>query len=254
MTQPPEEEFFVGYLAQSPRARRTALGLGAALLLLLWAAGFALARSSAGAGRAKFAFGQSAGELGVLTSAPEPVFWTLDPQLPGGVRATLLVRQGKFGLAGAAFDRHVVRVRGSVIEREGRRMIELASAPEAADGALDDAARAQLLSPERRVLGPVSLSGEIVDSKCFLGRMRPGDRRTHRACAQQCIAGGIPPLFVTRDARGRETHYLLANARGESIAAEVLPFVAEPVLVRGQLVQQGDLLIVNTAPDQITRL
>jgi hypothetical protein len=254
MTQPRDEEFFVGYLALSPRLRRNALTLGAAAMLLLLAAGFALARTSAGAGKAKFAFAQSRGDLGLLTTAPEATFWTLDPSVAGGVRGTLLARQGKFGLPPSSMDGHVVRVRGTQIERDGRRMIELAATPELADDALSQADRAQLLAPAARDLGPVSLSGEIVDSKCYLGRMRPGDHRTHRACAQQCIAGGIPPLFVTRDARGVETQYLLATPAGQSIAHSILPFVAEPVLVQGRLIAQGDLLIIQTSIDRVVRL
>lgn len=254
MTQPREEEFFVGYLALSPRARRSALALAAALFALLLAAGFALARTSAGAGKAHFTFARSQGDLGVLTAAPEAVFWSLDPSLPGGVRSTLLARQGKFGVKPSAVDGHVVRVRGTVIERDGRRMIELAAAPELADDALAAADRERLLALSTRDLGTVSLSGEIVDSKCYLGRMRPGAQRTHRACAQQCIAGGIPALFVTRDAHGVETQYLLATHAGQSIAQEILPFVAEPVLVQGRLVAKGDLLIIHTAIDQVVRL
>jgi hypothetical protein len=34
--------------------------------------------------------------------------------------------------------------------------------------------------------GPVELTGEIVDSKCFLGVMVPGSGKTHKECASLC--------------------------------------------------------------------
>ena len=53
-----------------------------------------------------------------------------------------------------------------------------------------------------RPLGSLQIEGEIVDIKCWLGRMKPGDGRTHRACGQFCIQGGIPP-HMGRTRRGR---------------------------------------------------
>ena len=47
-------------------------------------------------------------------------------------------------------------------------------------------------------LGVATLRGEIVDSKCYLGAMKPGDQKTHKACATLCIRGGIPPVLVER--------------------------------------------------------
>ena len=38
----------------------------------------------------------------------------------------------------------------------------------------------------------VTLKGEIIDPKCYLGAMKPGGGKTHKACAMRCIAGGIP--------------------------------------------------------------
>lgn len=255
MTPPPEDEFFVGYLPLPKSLRRPLAAIVSALVVLLLAAGYVLASSTAGAGNGKFAFGKAEGTLGLLSAKPEAMLWTLDPSVTGGVRGTLLVRQGKFGLSARAamLDGQLVRVKGASIERDGRRLIELAAEPEAATDATDRERRA-LEAIATRPLGEVSLRGEIVDSKCFLGRMRPGDQRTHRACAQLCIAGGIPPLFVTRDAAGAETQYLLSTYDGQSLARPLLSFVAEPVEIRGRVVQQGDVLVLQTDPTQVSRL
>ena len=36
-------------------------------------------------------------------------------------------------------------------------------------------------------LGPATLKGEILDAKCFLGVMKPGQTKVHRKCAIRCI-------------------------------------------------------------------
>src|SRR5262245_38198509 len=170
-------EFFVGYLPMSAGFKRVVLGIGVGGLMLLLAAGFALASTTHGAGPAKFAFGKSEGTLGVLTTEPSAVLWTLDSSVPGGVRGTLLVRSGKFGLSPRARELagRPVRVSGQSIERDGQRMLELSGDPKPADGELSDADSARLASRVMRSLGEVTLRGEIEDSKCYLGRMRPGD-------------------------------------------------------------------------------
>ncbi|HKU43031.1 MAG TPA: hypothetical protein VJR89_32955 [Polyangiales bacterium] len=251
-----EVEFFVGYLPMSARFKRVVLGLGLGGLLLLLAAGFALASTTHGAGPAKFTFAKSQGTLGVLTTEPTPVLWTLDPSLEHGVRGTLLVRSGKFGLSARARELagKPVRVSGQSIERDGQRMIELAAEPQPVDGELTDAERTLLAGPVTRSLGEVTLRGEIEDSKCYLGRMRPGDERTHRACAQLCISGGIPALFVVREEHGTARQLLLADRQGHSIDRALLPYVAEPIEITGELRQLGNLWVLETSLDGVKRL
>jgi hypothetical protein len=255
MTPPRDDEFFVGYLPLPKSLRRPLLLIVVVTLSLLMAAGYVFASTTAGAGRGKFAFGKAEGTLGLLTVKPEAMLWTVDPTLADGVRGTLLVRQGKFGLSkrAAALDGELVRVKGATVARDGHRMIELAADPLLA-GDASAAERAALQSIPSRDLGEVTLRGEIVDSKCYLGRMRPGDQRTHRACAQLCIAGGIPPLFVARAADGVETQYLLSTYDGASLAEPLMPFVAEPVEIRGRVVQRGDVQVLQTDVQHVSRL
>ena len=112
---------------------------------------------------------------------------------------------------------------------------------------------ARLTSVPSEDLGTVTLRGEIVDSKCYAGRMRPGVGHGHRACAQLCILGGIPPVLVTVGADGHETHYVLASTQGERVNEAVAPFAAEPVEVRGRLERRGDLQVLHIDPTEIRR-
>lgn len=84
--------------------------------------------------------------------------------------------------------------------------------------------------------------------------MKPGFGETHRTCAVRCIAGGIPPLFVTRDEQGQATTYLLTDRAYAAINEQVLPYVSEPVQVQGRLERRGDLLVLGIDTDQILRL
>ncbi len=100
----------------------------------------------------------------------------------------------------------------------------------------------------------MTLRGEIVDSKCYLGAMKPGAGRVHRACAQICLEGGIPPVLVVRDASGKERHYVLTSQEGGPVHREVLPFVAEPVSVAGSVVRRAGVNWLSIDPEAIERL
>lgn len=244
----PDEEFFVGYLPTPPGLTRFALGVAAVILVVFGgvAAGAALLERAPGA-----AHQRPAEITGRLIAAPYGMVRYEDE---GRIRHVLLVRGGKFGAPArdvTRLDGRAVTVQGLALERDGRELLELRAA--IAEAALDDDARARLDAVPTEDLGDVTVDGEIVDSKCYYGRMRPGGGRTHRACAQVCIAGNIPPVLVTHDRAGRATHYLLASRDGTSVAREVLPFVAEPVRVSGRLSRVADLLVLRIDPSTIAR-
>jgi len=83
-------------------------------------------------------------------------------------------------------------------------------------------------------LAAVELTGEIVDSKCYLGVMNPGNGKVHRDCAVRCISGGIPPAFLVRDADGRSKILLLTNWNSEH-----LNHIAERITLRGHLTRSA---------------
>jgi hypothetical protein len=149
-----------------------------------------------------------------------------------------------------------VRVRGTLLHRDDRWMLELASG----DGviqtirSLGSNDEQELRAPTDRSVGSVSLRGEIIDPKCYLGAMKPGGGKTHKACAALCISGGVPPMFVTRDAELHETFYLLVDKDGHAINDPVLPFVGDPVELKGELLFRGDLRVLRIDPQWINRL
>jgi hypothetical protein len=143
-------------------------------------------------------------------------------------------------------DGQVVSLDGSLIYRDGKIMIEVRPNSILADGAG---------SPGRAVsLGMYTLRGEIVDSKCYLGVMKPGNLKPHKACAIRCISGGIPPVLCVRDGEGRALYVMLAGPGGEPINAALLDFVAESIAVTGEVERRDDLLMMKLDPAMIRRL
>lgn len=107
--------------------------------------------------------------------------------------------------------------------------------------------------PPMESLGQATLSGEIVDSKCFLGVMNPGAGRVHRECAIRCISGGVPPVFVALDAGGKSHFLWLTDLAGKPLSKQILDYVAEPVRVSGGLYRQGSLIFFRIDPSSLRR-
>ena len=103
-------------------------------------------------------------------------------------------------------------------------------------------------------LGQQTLIGEIVDSKCYLGVMNPGQLITHRACAIRCISGGIPPVLLVRQTNGPALYFLLVSSDGRPVNKQVLSMVTEPIEVTGNVERQGELLILRADPATYRRV
>lgn len=190
---------------------------------------------------------------GLLLARPYPMLYAED-RGDGKPGFLLLVEMGKHGGGRrvAPLDGQRVSVSGWLLRRDGRLMLEM----EPGEGALRPVPVAAIVAqlPPIRPLGRVTLRGEIVDAKCFLGAMKPGEGKTHKECATLCIAGGIPPMLVTRDADGTATYYLLMDPSGGPLDSGALPFIADPVEVSGDVEAQGDLLRLRVRVEGIRRL
>jgi hypothetical protein len=103
----------------------------------------------------------------------------------------------------------------------------------------------------------VILRGEIIDPKCFLGAMKPGDGKTHKACATLCLEGGIPPMFVERTGASSIRYHLLVGPDGTALTGEalaaILPFVADDVVLSGTRYRRGDLDFLEIQPGAVRR-
>ena len=92
----------------------------------------------------------------------------------------------------------------------------------------------------------VTIRGEIVDSKCALGAMSPGDGKSHKICSIRCIRNGTPPLLKVRNRGGKGYRYYLLTDQGKKGANElVIPFIGEPVDVKGTLIRDANLVMIE---------
>ncbi len=246
--------FFVGYLPMPAPLKKFYWPLVVSLLIVCGLLGYWVAAQQKTSGAATWHTAQTTTMQGILTLHPYPALHRLNPQNPGEVESVLLVRQGKHSANqfAARFDRQRVVIDGHKINRGGWSMLEIAaeeSIQKENSAPLDEAtARLQALSAIRP-LGKISLKGEIVDSKCFLGVMKPGAGTIHKACAEVCLLGGIPPMLVAKDAQNQKFGYLIAHPNGSDASAALAKYAAEPVQITGQLQQQGSLLFIQMNDD-----
>ena len=247
------DDFYIGYRRQAPP------GLGrflrrAVLSLLLAAAvvAVALAALQEEFDPGVFEFGVVRGFEGVVHAEPHPLLLVDRPGRAASEPSRfLLVAAGKHGADAevAGLDRRRVRLRGTLIHRQGRTMVEVVAGSVEATGEVVAETGAGPVD-----LGNQTLRGEIVDSKCYLGVMKPGRGKPHRACATLCIRGGIPPVLRVVTAGGEHRHLLLTDENGGAVNDRVLEMVAEPVEVTGRVLRDGDLLLLRADPRSIRRL
>ncbi len=147
------------------------------------------------------------------------------------------------------FDGQRVKLKGTKIYRDDLQMIEVA-----ADSIVKTGGEAQKFDEKEESLGSLSLKGEIVDSKCYLGVMNPGQSKPHRDCAVNCLRGGIPALFVVKDLNGNISELWLFGNDGKPVNDRILDFVAEPVEIPGEVRRKGDYLYFYADPNKIKRL
>jgi hypothetical protein len=242
------DEFYIGYLPKAPAATaRYVRRVVAALAAGLMAAGLALAVLLPYLGEGVFEFGRVRDFHGVMRCDA-----ATGPRLTDEEVDYLLVGPGKNGaieMCGAAGQ--TVRLAGTLITRDGRRLIETAGPARVLANGLVSAALAGEVkdSGEPSVsLGTMTLTGEIVDPKCYFGVMNPGEGRAHRACAILCLRGGITPVFVVRDRAGATAHLLITGPSGESITEALLRWVGEGVAGQGEVVRTGRWLAWRLDP------
>ena len=254
--EPRDGDFFVGYLPKAAAGlarflKPRVLGLvalSATLAVLVTA-------SQRPFSKAAFEFGETRDFEGWVQLIPYP---TLLVERPGSSAERysryLLVNPGKFGAGEtlADYDGKHVRLSGTLVYRDDRTMIELL--PETVQIAGQDTPLGSDTAAWGTSLGSHTFRGEIVDSKCFLGVMKPGNLKPHRACATRCISGGVPPVLLVRREDGTALYLVLTGEDGGAVNEDVLDLVAEPVEITGEVLRYDDLLLLRADPAGFERL
>jgi len=246
-TQRPNE-FYVGYLPDAPpRLAGFTRHLVVTTLVLAAAILTTMALAQRRYQPAAYEYGHETAVIGTVRAAPYPI---LEVQRPGSDRVSryLLAAAGKKGAQAivAPLDGRRVALRGALAYRDGLTLLEV-SAAKPSPGS-PPSSTPTVTAPQN--LGRFDLVGEIVDGKCYMGVMNPGEGKTHRECAARCVAGGLPPILVVRDAGGHRLELLLVNRRGAPIAG-VARWAGRVVAVTGRVLRLGDLWLLEADPSSL---
>jgi hypothetical protein len=246
-----KDEFYIGWQEKTPpqTAKVVRSSLICVLSFTVIIAGI-IGFSQRLIGRSVFEWGKVKEFSGVLKANPVPHLVA-----HGGTnRFYYLVRPWKYGFdpeLAAKFDGQQVTLRGTLIHRDDQAMIEVERGS-VTSGNVDYANGLRLT--DSASLGEHTFTGEIVDSKCFLGVMNPGQLKPHRACAVRCISGGVPPVLLIRETNGTAHYLLLVSRDGKPMNKQILELVAEPVRITGELVRQGEMLVLRADPSMYRRI
>ena len=278
--------FYVGYVDDTPPgvsrfARRVVIGL----LLLAAVLGAVLALLLERFDEGVFEYGTVRDYEGELLVDPHPRLLTADGPAEGyllvGIGKQALDVNGEFGAPWTPSPSRKTELSGTLIRNPEAAMLEVHSieltegaaqagsgtepgapaGPETGVSPLDSesvgAAADADPAPDAatnviRVRGH-TLLGEIVDTKCYLGAMKPGRGKPHRDCAALCIRGGIPAALLVRTENGERHLVHLLNRQGQPLGRELLEWVGEPVEVWGTLRRRDNRLFLRTITIRPTR-
>ena len=245
------DEFYIGWEDKAaPDLGRFVRRIVWLLLIAVFGGALALAARQRTIGVSVFEWGTVKSFSGILKLAPYPhllVPRSRTANAQNEFSTYYLVAPFKHGLDqenSSALDGKTVSLKGTLIYRGNQTMVEaLPDSIKIADPQLPLPVDGETVS-----LGRQTFVGEIVDSKCYLGVMNPGQFIPHRDCAILCISGGIPPILFVRQKIGPPIYLLLASADNQPVNQQVLDLVAEPVQITGDVERQGNLLILRADP------
>lgn len=244
------DEFYVGYFPQAPHGiGRAARGFTLRILAAVLAAGLLLALAQDHADPGAFDYGHHQKLFGQVRSKPYPMLLAPGAGLTDRQAVYtryLLVAEGKHGAQSAldSLDGQWVELTGTRIHRGHREMLELAAGGISVVTPAPNV-RLGISVPSPKSLGRMRLVGEVVDSKCWLGVMKPATGSVHRGCAARCLSGGIPPLLMLQDSTGATVHLLLTGPDGEPASQRFLPLVGQEVALTGDVFEEGELLVMR---------
>ena len=240
-------DFFVGYLPFPDVLKPFYRILLPILLLVGFGAVYFFASDTPETGTGKWELNTKVTVEGRLTLDPYPMIVPSDSTR----QAVLVVQIGKLSarplLEGQ--EGKSISLSGYMIERGPWQMLEIDNT---------DVPEPIAASTPRRDTGGteqlVSLTGEIVDSKCMLGVMKPGVGKVHRSCAELCVMGGIPPMLLVKNSSGEKAAYLLMDEQGGAVGRALLPHIAVPVQVTGTAFRLNGMPAIKINPTSVARL
>lgn len=192
-----KDSFFVGYAKTPNRNRRFLLGAIPLMIMAMGGLGGLIAAKQKKPAAATWGK-RSISLRGRLIKEPYPHLLVANNYAQKGYDTVFLVQKGKQGFH--KIVRHIndkyISVQGRLLSRHDIRnnyLLESDPSLSVIKG------KAAIGNSKINDLGTHTLTGRIMDSKCYFGVMKPSDGMTHKACASLCVRGGIPPIFVPQE-------------------------------------------------------
>ena len=256
-----KDPFYVGYLPAPGRFAFFSAVLIPVLILVGVVSAGIVGSSHKDPGTGIWDLSQPIEMTGFADMAPYPVLRVQKNEgtLLPTYQTVFVVSEGKIGAADriAPLAGREVRATGFLIERDGMRMLELVGGLDAVEEIPDVRAQPPATLPpiDKASAGSYTLKGQIIDSKCYLGVMKPGEGKPHKSCATLCIIGGIPPMFMTQNPAGERTVYLVTDMDGSTaVKSGVTEYIADWIEVTGEVETQGDIAVFKIDSKTIRRL
>lgn len=261
-----KDEFYIGWMANAPdnfaKHIRNVVFVMVGLVVI---AGVALAIGQKKFSTSSFEFGQLTEVKGIYQQFPVPSLKVMTGQDAFGRTAYItmpLVGYGKFGAEGLItalekeknmnLDNKQVIFKGTLLYSDGKTLLQIDKNDDPLIAVSD--INEKITTPEVKQIGTITLTGEILDPKCYFGVMKPSHGKPHRDCAIRCIAGGISPVFWTRNEKGETNYYLILDENGQKMNNTLKDHVAEPVSLTARAVQHDDWTILYTKRESIRRI
>lgn len=242
--------FFVGYLAVPGPLRRFLLLACAVVVAVFVGTGLLIGSTQDAPPPSGFRFDYGRQTVtGVIELTPYPLLRVTEGNdliLPG--KTLMLVGQGKSGVDARAMglEGQLATVSGVVLQRGTIDMMQLRGGRQGLTAVEGDA-------PEMATehLGRWKVAGEICDGKCLYGAMRPGRGLAHKACANLCLIGDVPPVFVsTQEIEGTD-FMLITGPDGNRLPDEAYHYIGQFVTLEGDLERRGDMLVLRMDTDTL---
>lgn len=242
--------FFVGYLPVPQGLKQWLLAITASMILGMAAVGFAMgvAQDDPGPGAFRFDYGRQT-VTGVIELTPYPLVRVTEGNERIKPGTTLMLSgQGKSSVDARAIplDGQLAEVSGIVLQRGTLNMLQLRGGQNGISAADGDAPEQSSMP-----LGRWKLAGEICDGKCLAGAMRPGTGLAHKACANLCLIGGVPPVFVSSQPVDGSEFLLVTGPDGAPLPTTLYDQVGEFITIEGEVERRGDLLLFSVDPTTV---
>lgn len=238
------EPFFVGYLPLPQALRGFTLLASIAIIVIFFGAGLLIGATQDEPPPSGFRFDYGRQTVtGVVELTPYPLLRVTqgnDLIQPG--KTMMLTAGGKSGvdMRAMGLEGQLAEISGVVLERGTIDMMQLRGGRNGIK-MVDGDAPPQTTEP----LGRWKLAGEICDGKCLYGAMRPGRGLAHKACANLCIVGDVPPVFVTTQPVEGSDFMLITGPDGTRLPKEAYDYVGQFVTLEGDLERRGDVLVLR---------